>query len=259
MSYTKDFLESKSQQYPEILKMTDEEALRYLDFMGELIEAVNDESDPDMGYYLGGRVGFGGGGSQDHHGGGYQGGPKGGMGKSGGNKNNNKDDTKGGNKVDFNANRATTEAALDRLANTGTSGFSTNTTDNTTGGDKDKNNFMTKVGDFVSGLNTPENVASAAVGAMFGLPGTAVMGLVRLADYLGVDVGSETPDLDLDNKGGNSNKGIASIQQVPTENVMDNLFGGDLLKQQTFQRYLDAGYPEDQARRIADSLMTNFA
>ena len=92
---------------------------------------------------------------------------------------------------------------------------------------------------------------------MFGLPGTAVMGLVRLADYLGVDVGP-APDLGPD-KGGNSNKGIASIQQVPTENVMDNLFGGDLLKQQTFQRYLDAGYPEDQARRIADSLMTNFA
>ena len=40
MSYTKDFLESKSQQYPEILKMTDEEALRYLDFMGELVESV---------------------------------------------------------------------------------------------------------------------------------------------------------------------------------------------------------------------------
>ena len=37
MSYTKDFLESKSQQYPEIMKMTDEEALRYLDFMGELV------------------------------------------------------------------------------------------------------------------------------------------------------------------------------------------------------------------------------
>ena len=35
MSYTKDFLESKSQQYPEILKMTAEDALRYLDFMGE--------------------------------------------------------------------------------------------------------------------------------------------------------------------------------------------------------------------------------
>ena len=67
MSYTKDFLESKSQQYPEILKMTDEEALRYLDFMGELVESVDDSpTDIDEGYNLGGRVGFaGGGGDQD--------------------------------------------------------------------------------------------------------------------------------------------------------------------------------------------------
>ena len=36
------------------------------------------------------------------------------------------------------------------------------------------------------------------------------------------------------------------------------MFGGDLLKQQTYQRYIDAGYPEDQARAIADSLMTNY-
>jgi hypothetical protein len=36
------------------------------------------------------------------------------------------------------------------------------------------------------------------------------------------------------------------------------MFGGDTLKQQTYQKYIDAGYPEDQARLIADSLMTNF-
>ena len=67
MSYTKDFLESKSHTYPEILKMTDEEALRYLDFMGELVESVDDSpTDIDEGYNLGGRVGFaGGGGDQD--------------------------------------------------------------------------------------------------------------------------------------------------------------------------------------------------
>ena len=50
MSYTKDFLESKSQQYPEILKMTDEEALRYLDFMGELVESVDDSPTDTVSY-----------------------------------------------------------------------------------------------------------------------------------------------------------------------------------------------------------------
>ena len=62
----------------------------------------------------GGRIRFGGGGTMGSEDRGYQGGGQGGMGNIGGNN-------KGGNKVDFNANRETTDAALDRLKTTGSS------------------------------------------------------------------------------------------------------------------------------------------
>ena len=62
----------------------------------------------------GGRIRFGGGGTMGSEDRGYQGGGQGGMGNIGGNN-------KGGNRVDFNANRETTDAALDRLKTTGSS------------------------------------------------------------------------------------------------------------------------------------------
>jgi hypothetical protein len=244
MSYTKDFLESKSQQYPEILKMTDEEALRYLDFMGELVESVDDSpTDIDEGYNLGGRVGFaGGGGDQDGPTGpgGISpgpGGPGGGMvaGAS--------PDGQGG-------------------ATGGTSqGFGGNTGGNNTGGDndkdkdKDKKSFVDTVRDFVT---NPNNVVKGLVSLGFGLPGTVAMGLVSAAEALGMDVGPAA-DTGPDRGGRADERRIAEAQNiVDTELPLEMMFGGDTLKQQTYQKYIDAGYPEDQARLIADSLMTNF-
>ncbi len=240
MSYTKDFLESKSHTYPEILKMTDEEALRYLDFMGELVESVDDSpTDIDEGYNLGGRVGFaGGGGDQDGPTGpgGISpgpGGPGGGMvaGAS--------PDGQGG------ATGGTSE------------GFGGNTGGNNTGGDndkdKDKKSFVDTVRDFVT---NPNNVVKGLVSLGFGVPGTVAMGLVSAAEALGMDVGAPAdtgPD-----QGGRADERRIADNIVDTEIPLEMMFGGDPLKQQTYQRYIDAGYPEDQARVIADSLMTNF-
>ena len=75
----------------------------------------------------GGRIRFGGGGTMGSEDRGYQGGGQGGMGNTGGN---NKGGNKGGNKVDFNANRETTDAALERLEKTGSSALADNTTGN---------------------------------------------------------------------------------------------------------------------------------
>jgi len=301
VSYTKDFLESKSQQYPEILKMTDEEALRYLDFMGELVESVNDEmTDIDEGYNVGGRVGFdmggmsykdveeryaegltdeeyirfikltpeqrkeemtragvliddlakggrvgfaGGGGDQDGPTGpgGISpgpGGPGGGMvaGAS--------PDGKGG------ATGGTSEGF-------GPSNSGGNTGGNNDGGDKDKDKkgFVDTVRDFVT---NPNNVVKGLVSLGFGVPGTVAMGLVSAAEALGLDVGPAA-DTGPDRGGRADERRIAEAQNiVDTELPLEMMFGGDTLKQQTYQRYIDAGYPEDQARLIADSLMTNF-
>ena len=56
----------------------------------------------------------------------------------GGLGNNQKDNDKGGNKVDFNANRETTNAALERLANTGSSAVADDTTSKDTSDDQKK-------------------------------------------------------------------------------------------------------------------------
>lgn len=233
MSYTKDFLESKSQQYPEILKMTDEEALRYLDFMGELVESVDDSpTDIDEGYNLGGRVGFMGGGMD-------AGNPGGGFGMGVG------PDGVGANP----SGHGDTSSSL------GGSSNNSNKNDNDKDKDKDKKSFKDTVKDFVT---NPNNVVKGLVSLGFGLPGTVAMGLVSAAEALGMDVGpaAETgPD-----RGGRADeRRIAEAQAiVDTEIPLEMMFGGDPLKQQTYQKYIDAGYPEDQARLIADSLMTNF-
>ena len=219
--------------------MTDEEALRYLDFMGELVESVDDSpTDIDEGYNLGGRVGFaGGGGDQDGPTGpgGISpgpGGPGGGMvaGAS--------PDGQGG------ATGGTSE------------GFGGNTGGNNTGGDndkdKDKKSFVDTVRDFVT---NPNNVVKGLVSLGFGVPGTVAMGLVSAAEALGMDVGAPA-DTGPDQGGRADERRTDNI--VDTEIPLEMMFGGDPLKQQTYQRYIDAGYPEDQARVIADSLMTNF-
>ena len=237
MSYTKDFLESKSQQYPEILKMTDEEALRYLDFMGELVESVDDSpTDIDEGYNKGGvvpsmsRVAFQGGGHD-------AGNPGGGFGMGVG------PDGVGANP----SGHGDTSSSLGGSSNDG------NKNDKDSDKDKDKKGFMDTVKDFVT---NPNNVVKGLVSLGFGLPGTAAMGLVSAAQALGMDVGAPA-DTDPD-RGGRADERRIAENIVDTEIPLEMMFGGDPLKQQTYQRYIDAGYPEDQARAIADSLMTNM-
>jgi len=288
VSYTKDFLESKSQQYPEILKMTDEEALRYLDFMGELVESVNDEmTDIDEGYNVGGRVGFdmGGmsykdveeryaeglteeeyirfielspaerreemmragvliddlakGGRVGFMGGGMDAGtPGGGFGMGVG------PDGVGANP----SGHGDTSSSLGGPSN------DSNKNDKDKDTDKEKKSFV----DTVKGFLTPENAVKGLVSLGFGLPGTVAMGLVSAAEALGMDVGP-APDTGPDRGGRADERRIAEAQTiVDTELPLEMMFGGDTLKQETYQRYIDAGYPEDQARAIADSLMTNF-
>ena len=82
----------------------------------------------------GGRIRFGGGGTMGSEDRGYQGGGQGGMGNTkGGNKNNNDRE-----RTDYNANRETTDAALERLANTGSSAVADDTTNNDTSDDQKK-------------------------------------------------------------------------------------------------------------------------
>ena len=277
--------------------MTDEEALRYLDFMGELVESVNDEmTDIDEGYNVGGRVGFdmGGmsykdveeryaegltdeeyirfikltpekrkeemtragvliddlakGGRVGFAGGGAdQDGPTGPGGISPG------PGGPGGGMV------AGASPDGQGGATGGTSqGFGGNTGGNNTGGDNNKDKDKKSFVDTVRGFLTPENAVKGLVSLGFGPIGTVAMGLVSAAQALGMDVGpaAETgPD-----RGGRADeRRIAEAQAiVDTEIPLEMMFGGDPLKQQTYQRSIDAGYPEDQARLIADSLMTNF-
>ena len=112
---------------------------------------------------------------------------------------------------------------------------------------------MDTVRDFVT---NPNNVVKGLVSLGFGLPGTAAMGLVSAAQALGMDVGAPA-DTDPD-RGGRADERRIAENIVDTEIPLEMMFGGDPLKQQTYQRYIDAGYPEDQARAIADSLMTNY-
>ena len=218
--------------------MTDEEALRYLDFMGELVESVDDSpTDIDYGYNLGGvvpsmsRVAFGGGGTDSGNpGGGY------GMGVG--------PDSVGANP----SGTGDTSSSLGGPSNDG------NKNDKDSDKDKDKG-FLDTVKDFAT---NPNNVVKGLVSLGFGLPGTVAMGLVSAAEALGMDVGPAA-DTGPDQGGRADERRIAEAQNiVDTEIPLEMMFGGDPLKQQTYQRYIDAGYPEDQARNIADSLMTNF-
>jgi hypothetical protein len=241
VSYTKDFLESKSQQYPEILKMTDEEALRYLDFMGELVESVDDSpTDIDYGYNLGGRVGF------------YEGGG-GGLGIGAGSHSDQGGGT-GPSNGGHHANDGPNQGFGPSYGPQGDPGSDNDGGNKDKDKDKEKKSFM----DTVKGFMTPENAMKGLVSLGFGLPGTVAMGLVSAAEALGMDVGPAA-DTGPDQGGRADERRIAEAQNiVDTEIPLEMMFGGDPLKQQTYQRYIEAGYPEDQARNIADSLMTNF-
>ncbi len=279
--------------------MTDEEALRYLDFMGELVESVNDEmTDIDEGYNLGGRVGFDMGGMSykdveeryaeglteeeyirfielspaerreemmragvlidDLAKGGrvgfYEGGG-GGLGIGPGSHSDQGGGT-GPSNGGHHANDGPNQGFGPSYGPQGDPGSDNDggNKDKDKDKDKEKKSFM----DTIKGFMTPENAMKGLVSLGFGLPGTVAMGLVSAAEALGMDVGpaAETgPD-----RGGRADeRRIAEAQAiVDTELPLEMMFGGDPLKQETYQRYIDAGYPEDQARAIADSLMTNF-
>ena len=278
--------------------MTDEEALRYLDFMGELVESVNDEmTDIDEGYNVGGRVGFDMGGMSykdveeryaegltdeeyirfikltpeqrkedmkragvlidDLAKGGrvgfYEGGG-GGLGIGAGSHSDQGGGT-GPSNGGHHANDGPNQGFGPSYGPQGDPGSDNDGGNKDKDKDKEKKSFKDTVKDFVT---NPNNVVKGLVSLGFGLPGTVAMGLVSAAEALGMDVGPAA-DTGPDQGGRADERRIAEAQNiVDTEIPLEMMFGGDPLKQQTYQRYIDAGYPEDQARNIADSLMTNF-
>jgi hypothetical protein len=318
MSYTKDFLESKSQQYPEIMKMTDEEALRYLDFMGELVESVNDEmTDIDEGYNVGGRVGFdmGGmsykdveeryaegltdeeyirfikltpeqrkedmkragvliddlakGGRVGFMGGGMDAGASSSSGDAGagagvgfgkGPSNDGKDPGNTGISAD--------DSAEDVYGISPNLGIAEEAQKDRFSPDKDKGlgivnafkalsptlNALRALGylkDRVEGFfgfNDGEDPGNLGL-SYSPNPNNTNLGMTPI----GTDV---SPSSDPDRGGRADERRVENV--LDTELPMEMMFGGDPLKIATYQRYIDAGYPEDQARAIADSLMTNF-
>ena len=274
MSYTKDFLESKSQQYPEILKMTDEEALRYLDFMGELVESVDDSpTDIDYGYNLGGRVGFVGGGSDSGvAGGGFGmgvgpdsvggnpsgtgdtssslGGPSNDNGKDPGNTGVSADDT-AEDVYGISPNLAKAEEAQkDRFSPDRDKGLGIvnafKTLSPTLNALRALGFLKDRVESFF-GYNAGEDPGNLGL-SYSPNPNNTNLGMTPI----GTDV---SPSSDPD-RGGRADERVENV--LDTELPMEMMFGGDPLKIATYQRYIEAGYPEDQARAIADSLMTNY-
>ena len=283
MSYTKDFLESKSHTYPEILKMTDEEALRYLDFMGELVESVDDSpTDIDYGYNLGGRVGFMNGGDQDGPtgAGGVSPGPGGpGGGMVAGASPDGQGGSTGGTSEGFGGNTGGSNngvspdpqpSAEDVYGISPNLGIAAETQKDRFSPDSNKglgivNAFKTlsptlnalralgylkdRVESFF-GYNAGEDPGN--LGLSYSPAPNSVVDNLGMTP-IGTDV---SPSSDPDRGGRADERRVENV--LDTELPIEMMFGGDPLKIATYQRYLDAGYPEDQARLIADSLMTNY-
>lgn len=260
--------------------MTDEEALRYLDFMGELVESVDDSpTDIDYGYNLGGRVGFMNGGDQDGPtgAGGVSpgpGGPGGGMvagaspdgqgGSTGGTSEGFGGNTGGSNTgvsaddtaedvygISPNLAKAE-EAQKDRFSPDNNKGLGIvnafKTLSPTLNALRALGYLKDRVESFF-GYNAGEDPGNLGL-SYSPAPDSVVNNLAMTP--IGTDV---SPSSDPD-RGGRADERVEEV--LPTELPIEMMFGGDPLKIATYQRYIEAGYPEDQARAIADSLITNY-
>ena len=254
--------------------MTDEEALRYLDFMGELVESVDDSpTDIDYGYNLGGRVGFVGGGSDSGvAGGGFGmgvgpdsvggnpsgtgdtssslGGPSNDNGKDPGNTGVSADDT-AEDVYGISPNLAKAEEAQkDRFSPDRDKGLGIvnafKTLSPTLNALRALGFLKDRVESFF-GYNAGEDPGNLGL-SYSANPNNTNLGMTPI----GTDV---SPSSDPD-RGGRADERVENV--LDTELPMEMMFGGDPLKIATYQRYIEAGYPEDQARAIADSLMTNY-
>ena len=241
--------------------MTDEEALRYLDFMGELVESVDDSpTDIDEGYNLGGRVGFQGGGmdagasspSGDAGAGagvGFGKGPDN-DGKDPGNTGISADDT-AEDVYGISPNLAKAEEAQkDRFSPDRDKGLGIvnafKTLSPTLNALRALGFLKDRVESFF-GYNAGEDPGNLGL-SYSPNPNNTNLGMTPI----GTDV---SPSSDPD-RGGRADERVENV--LDTELPMEMMFGGDPLKIATYQRYIEAGYPEDQARAIADSLMTNY-
>ena len=255
--------------------MTDEEALRYLDFMGELVESVDDSpTDIDEGYNLGGRVGLMGGGGSDSGvaGGGFGmgvgpdsvggnpsgtgdtssslGGPSNDNGKDPGNTGVSADDT-AEDVYGISPNLAKAEEAQkDRFSPDRDKGLGIvnafKTLSPTLNALRALGFLKDRVESFF-GYNAGEDPGNLGL-SYSANPNNTNLGMTPI----GTDV---SPSSDPD-RGGRADERVENV--LDTELPMEMMFGGDPLKIATYQRYIEAGYPEDQARAIADSLMTNY-
>ena len=299
--------------------MTDEEALRYLDFMGELVESVNDEmTDIDEGYNVGGRVGFdmGGmsykdveeryaegltdeeyirflkltpekrkeemtragvliddlakGGRVGFMGGGMDAGASSSSGDAGagagvgfgkGPSNDGKDPGNTGISAD--------DSAEDVYGISPNLGIAEEAQKDRFSPDKDKGlgivyafkalsptlNALRALGylkdrvESFFGYNAGEDPGNLGL-SYSPAPDSVVNNLAMTP--IGTDV---SPSSDPD-RGGRADERVEEV--LPTELPIEMMFGGDPLKIATYQRYIEAGYPEDQARAIAYSLITNY-